>query len=315
METDVIISCLNDEKKLKKKGVVEMLTLLNSVNDFDDISNKEFEEHLETIKSDNTRFSGIANDVFNRLLDEDLDFYRRYIDNLESKDIEFYTIFCDEYPDRLREIERPPLGIYVKGDISSVSNSIAIVGTRDANNYRLNQAFKIGERLASNGYTVTSGLANGIDTNGHRGALKKGKTVAVLPGDVENIYPGSNRSLASQIEENGALISEVSENVDIHRGRFVERNRIISGLSKAVVIGASTESGGTIHQARFSKQQGRPILLYYREEDNQSPDKLIRTMNAKPFRTLQDLEVRINDIEDKDQNNSKGDNTLDSYLK
>ncbi|EMA68827.1 SMF family protein [Halorubrum aidingense JCM 13560] len=185
----------------------------------------------------------------------------------------FYSVI---YPQQLWQIEDPPFGIYIKGSNSALFGGIAIVGTREAKSHRKDYVRKLAGKLAEEGYPIVSGLANGIDTAAHEGAIEAdGQTTAVLPGGIQTIRPASNRELGEKIPNHGALIAEVSDKQSVHRGRFVERNRITSGLSISVIIGASGKTGGTIRQAEFAQNQSRPRFLYDPEEDDgQSPEKL-----------------------------------------
>jgi len=135
-----------------------------------------------------------------------------------------------------------------------------------------------------------SGLANGVDTAAHKSTVEaSGRTVAVLPGDINEIYPASNKKLSENMANKGALLSEVSDKINIHRSRFIQRNRITSGLCEKVIIWASGESGGTIHQAKYAKQQAKPILLYDPDlSDGQSPEK-IKNMWAHTFTSMDEM--------------------------
>jgi DNA processing protein len=291
-----LLALWNDEMSLKSRDTLHLLELLTSIKNVEEASVEEIEGYLQAITENSSHFSSKAQELMEKLDKEKIKYYEDYIRELESNGKHAISFLDERYPQRLKEIEKPPLMLFVSGQPEALSNSVALVGTRDPNDHRAQFAEKIAEKIAEKGYTVTSGLARGIDTAGHEGALKEGKTAAILPGSLSEIHPKSNSPLAKRIERHGALVSEVSAKIDINRRRFVKRNRIISGISEAIVIGASGESGGTIHQARYAKQQDRDIMLYYREEDNQSPEKLIRTMDAKPFRSLRELELRLQEL-------------------
>ncbi|WP_327052308.1 DNA-processing protein DprA [Halomicrococcus gelatinilyticus] len=296
METDVVLAALNDKHKFNSHQVVELFEKADNKRPLGEIELEVFKDFVkgESLKNDDNSKAG---DVLETLENSDLDFYREYLSELKNKGLGYVSIFGEEYPSRLRNIEKPPLILYYNGDLSSWKEGIAVVGTRDVYEHRVDFVEEIGGKLVNMGKTVVSGLANGVDEAAHKSTLEaEGKTIAVLPGHIEKVYPKSNKEIGEQIPENGALVSEVSKKVRINRGRFVERNRITSGLTTAVIIGASGETGGTIHQAKFAQSQNLPILLYDPEEDDgQSPEKL-KEMGAKTFSNLNELEELVNSL-------------------
>jgi len=168
----------------------------------------------------------------------------------------------DEYPALLREIHDPPLALYVKGNLlSRDSRSVAVVGTRRATHYGMASARKLSSQLARSGLTILSGLALGIDTAAHEGALKAGgRTVAVIGSGLNCLYPAENGNLAERIAEHGAVISEFPLGRKPDKTTFPMRNRIVSGLSEAVlVVEAGRRSGATI-TANQALQQGRSVF-------------------------------------------------------
>ncbi len=170
-----------------------------------------------------------------------------------------------KYPEYLLKIPDPPVLLHVKGNIDSLSqkNSIAIVGTRNASIYGANAARKLGRRFAKEGFVVVSGLARGIDTQAHKGALDAGgMTVAVLAHGLHTVYPAENKNLADAIiEKNGALVSEYSWGKNVFRSYFVERDRIQSGLSLGVFVVETDVKGGTMHTVKFCGEQNRVLVV------------------------------------------------------
>lgn len=312
MKTDVILAALNDKHKLNSHKVVQLFRKADNKRPLEEITLEVFKDFLKAESLRNNGGASMAEDVLETIESADLDFYQDYFYELKKKNIDHVSIFEDKYPSRLRNIEKPPLMLYVNGELSCWREGIAVVGTRDVYEHRVDFVEEIGEKLVNIGNTVVSGLANGVDEAAHRSTLEaNGKTIAVLPGHIEKVYPKSNKEIGEQIPRNGALVSEVSKKVRINRGRFVERNRITSGLSKAVVIGASGETGGTIHQAKFAQSQNVPILLYDPEKDDgQSPEKL-KQMGAKTFSNLDELEELVNSI--KETNHNGRNYTLNEY--
>lgn len=168
------------------------------------------------------------------------------------------------YPQLLREIKNPPENIFGLGNIEDLGNpAIAIVGTRKATTLGKNTAENIAYEFGRIGFTIISGLALGIDTAAHVGALKAGaKTVAVLGNKLPKIYPAENTILAKRIiNSGGAIISEQGPNALGHRGVFLDRNRIISGLSLATICVEVPLKSGAINTAGWAADQGRPLFV------------------------------------------------------
>ena len=167
-----------------------------------------------------------------------------------------------DYPLNLRYIYQPPATIYLEGNLIAQDNiAIAIVGSRRATDYGLNNAERIGFELASRGITVVSGLARGIDSAAHRGALKAGgRTIAVLGSGLDVIYPPENKKLAQDIAQGGAVISEFIPDTPPHRENFPRRNRIISGLSLGVVVVEAAKRSGALITENFALEQGREVF-------------------------------------------------------
>ncbi len=166
------------------------------------------------------------------------------------------------YPDNLKNIYNPPEELFVDGEIlPSDNNAIAIVGTRRASYYGMEQCEKLSYDLAIRGITIISGMARGIDSAAHRGALKaKGRTIAVLGSGHNHIYPPENKKLYGEIVKNGAVVSEYEPDIPPFRTNFPRRNRIISGMSKGVVIIEAPRKSGALITADFALEQGRDVF-------------------------------------------------------
>jgi DNA processing protein len=171
------------------------------------------------------------------------------------------TIRDPHYPPLLRHIPDAPLVLFQKGPLEAPENAIAIVGSRKATLEGMHLAEKMSATLSSAGITVVSGLARGIDAAAHRGAAgERGKTVAVLGCGLDICYPAENRSLFRRIGEEGALLTEYGLGERPLRHHFPERNRIIAGMVKGVlVVEASTRSGSLI-TARLGLEYGREVM-------------------------------------------------------
>lgn len=168
----------------------------------------------------------------------------------------------DEYPRVLREIEDPPKVLFLRGSLAPQDAlSIAIVGSRHATQYGVGQAEKLAAGLARAGFTITSGLARGIDASAHQGALAAGgRTLAVLGSGVSNIYPPEHADLAKRVVESGALISENPPRSAPLAGAFPQRNRLISGMSLGVLVVEAAERSGALITARHAMEQGREVF-------------------------------------------------------
>ena len=165
------------------------------------------------------------------------------------------------YPRLLREINDPPIGLYRKGDYLFEQPCIAVVGSRRTTLYGQAIAKKLGAQLAQLGFCVVSGLARGIDTAAHEGALSVGgKTAAVLGCGIDIVYPPENLDLYRRIAATGAVLSEFPFGRKADRQSFPMRNRVVSGMSEGVVVVESDVQGGAMITARFAGEQGRLIF-------------------------------------------------------
>lgn len=167
------------------------------------------------------------------------------------------------YPETLRAIHNPPKELYCLGDVSLLTSvCIAVVGTRTPSQYGMQAAKMFAKGLANEGLTVVSGLARGIDSAAHSATLDAdGKTIAVLAGGFNKIYPAENKGLAQKIAERGLLISEYPPDMTAAVYNFPVRNRIISGLSKGVLIIEAGERSGTLNTASHALNQGRELFV------------------------------------------------------
>ena len=167
----------------------------------------------------------------------------------------------DSYPTLLKTIPDPPVVLYVKGELQAEDACIALVGSRKATTYGLNVTQTLARDLSKAGLTVVSGLARGIDARAHSVVIQeKGRTIGVLGSGIDVIYPSEHRSLADRIAKSGALVSEFPMGTPPNRENFPVRNRIISGLSLAVVVVEASRKSGSLITARMAMEQGRDVL-------------------------------------------------------
>jgi DNA processing protein len=166
------------------------------------------------------------------------------------------------YPDGLRDLPDPPPVLFIAGsDLPEVRRTVAMVGSRAASGYGLEQARRLAGDLVRCGLVVVSGLARGIDAAAHRGALAAGgRTVAVIPSGLDAITPRHHRDLAATIAGRGTLVSEWASGDPRGPGVFVQRNRLIAALAGATVVVEAAEGSGALTTARFARRLGRPVL-------------------------------------------------------
>jgi len=212
--------------------------------------------------------------------DEDLAKYEKEITRLRKLGIEVLCLSQEAYPEKLRLIRNPPLVIFRKGVFTKFNQGqfVAIAGTRQTSHRGHSFARQLAADLASRKYVIVSGLARGIDTEAHCGALDaRGVTVAILPTSIEKVYPEENEELSIDITRSGALLSETSASQELEqrfaRKRFVDRNRITSGISDVVVIVELGATKGSYHQFKFAMEQGKRVFVPRPENTNRHAQK------------------------------------------
>lgn len=167
----------------------------------------------------------------------------------------------DEYPAPLKLLDDPPPLLFVRGEWPlDLTDALAIVGTRTPSHQAHRYAAGLADEVVKKGRVVVSGLAVGIDSAAHNGALDAGgKTIAVLGSGVLNIYPPESKMLAERVVRSGALLCEVSPDAGVSTPGLIARNRMITGLSAGVMVVQSNRDGGAMHAARFAVAQGRTL--------------------------------------------------------
>lgn len=213
-------------------------------------------DELKTVKGVSSKIARVLSDHAKHF---DLEFEKRKLSEMGG---DFVDHQSDEYPELLRKIYDPPLGLYRLGSFSLRKNqvAIAIVGSRRTSMYGQRIARQFAQRLASIGVCVVSGLARGIDTVAHEGALDAGgDTIAVLGNGLDIVYPPENLELYRKIREKGAIFSEFTLGRRADRQTFPMRNRIVSGICDGVLVVESDVNGGSMITARFAAEQGRQV--------------------------------------------------------
>ncbi len=173
----------------------------------------------------------------------------------------YLTLADDGYPRLLRQLYDPPMALFIKGKLGPDEPGVAVVGARCCTAYGRSVAEQIADDLAVEGVTVISGLARGIDAAAHRGALRTGRTIAVLGSGLDRIYPPEHEKLADRITDSGAIVSEYPLGTPPLAINFPARNRIISGLAAAVLIVEAAKRSGALITVDFALEQGKEVLV------------------------------------------------------
>ena len=218
-------------------------------------------QELQKIPYINDKMIGsILNEDTRKIIQKNLEY-------MEENNVDIISIDDEAYPKRLKEIYDFPISLYIKGDIKILNNkSISIIGCRDASDYGKKAAKYFSYNLAKENINIVSGLARGIDSYAHIGCLcannSFGKTIAVLGNGIDMIYPKENKYLAEEIiKSGGAIISEYPIGTKPLKMNFPARNRIVSGLSNAVLVIEAKERSGTLITVDFALEQGRDVYV------------------------------------------------------
>ncbi len=193
--------------------------------------------------------------------------------SLTDEGIDLLTWDDDRFPPRLHPLPDAPMVLFMRGALKRADdNAVAIVGTREPTRSAVEVAYTLGRELAARGLTIVSGLALGIDTAGHRGAIETGRTIAVLGSGIRVIHPKENAALAEEISGSGAILSELHPNAPPKGQNLMARDRLVSGLSCAVIVVEAGEKSGSLDTASKAIKQGR---LVYAMPGSAGTDQLI----------------------------------------
>ncbi|MFC4892458.1 DNA-processing protein DprA [Pseudofrancisella aestuarii] len=233
----------------------------------------------------------------------------KWLTNPINKIIHF---FDDDYPENLKETHSPPIILYCIGDTYLLKKTqISIVGSRNNTIYGDNCTKKLVSELVNHGFTITSGLAYGIDTLAHKYTLKNnGKTIAVLGTGIDIIYPAINENLANQIIASGLIVSEFAFGTTPQRYNFPQRNRIISGLSTGVLIIEATEKSGSLITAKYALEQNKEVFAVpgsIFSKASTGCNNLIK-QGAKSVTSIEDILNELNIDSQNIENTNKSDN-------
>ncbi len=188
--------------------------------------------------------------------------HKKEVGKAEEQNVDLITFKDDRFPSLLKQVHDHPILLFVKGTLPvDQKQTMAIVGTRGCTFYGRKQSKRFASMLAHRGFTVVSGLARGIDSYAHEGTVQaNGPTIAVLGSGLNNIYPEENRELAEQICDSGALVSELPLDTPPEGRNFPQRNRIISGLSRGVLVVEAPERSGALITAQLAIEQNREVF-------------------------------------------------------
>jgi DNA processing protein len=216
----------------------------------------------------------------------------------QENNINIITYSDSYYPELLKQINDPPVLIYAKGNkkLLKSNNTIGIVGTRQSTVYGNNIAFQLSENLAEYGCIIVSGLAEGIDSFAHKGALENGKTIAVIGSGFKYRFPATNKMLYEKMTEKNLIISEFAPDIPPDRKTFPIRNRIIAGLSRGIVVIESALKGGSMITAQLALEFNREVFAIpgkISDTNSQGPNILIK-QGAKLVSKAEDIIEEFN---------------------
>lgn len=248
---------------------LEILIGLNKICDIGTIRLKEllnyFDKPQDILKASEEKLmaiSGIGANIVSQIRSIKKEDINRELDLAKRYNLKIMTQEDKDYPENLKNIPDPPIVLYVKGELKEEDKfSLAIVGSRRASFYGLSCAERFALGLSNYGFTIVSGMARGVDTYAHRGALKQGRrTIAVMGSGFNRIYPDENKELTKDIAKNGAVISEFPMDAEPLKQNFPRRNRVISGLSLGVLVVEAAKNSGALITADFALEQGREVF-------------------------------------------------------
>jgi len=273
-------------KNVKNLGILKSKKLLEIFESPENIF-KASPFELKTVK-------GIGDEIVKEIGKKDilLKEAEKEVSSVLKKGYLLITLSDDDYPLLLKKIPDPPLLLYVKGNLSfSMNNALAVIGTRTPDYYGKNVTFNICSRLARCNFIIVSGMARGIDTIAHKSAIQAGgRTIAVLGCGVDIAYPPENMELMEEISSNGAVISEYPPGTEPLAVNFPRRNRIISGLSRGVLVVQAKEKSGTFHTVTSALEQGREVYAV--------PGPIDKELSKGPHRLIKEGAKLVEDISD-----------------
>lgn len=257
------------------------------------------EEILSAKRNALFEVKGLDKSLIKDILEKrDVNFAEQQLKKCKEYGVQIISFWDREYPDLLKKIYDPPVLIFMRGCLSKEPN-IAVVGMRRASSYGKWAAERLAQEMAGMGITIVSGMARGIDTSAHKGALNaNGKTIAVLGCGVDMIYPPENRDLYQRIICSGAVLSEFPMGTEPAAGLFPRRNRIISGLSLGTVVVEAGQKSGALITAYMALEQGREVFAVpgsIKAGKSEGPHRLIKE-GAKLVENAEDIIQEIQEL-------------------
>jgi DNA processing protein len=214
------------------------------------------------------------------------------LESIQKCGASLVTFLAPDYPKLLRQLPDPPPYLYVKGALRNPDTAIAIVGSRQASGYGIATTQKLARELARHGITVVSGMARGVDAAAHRGALmENGQTIGILGCGIDIAYPRENRALFAEMATRGALVSEFPMGTLPLAENFPRRNRIISGISRGILVVEAAEGSGSLITAQCALEQGRDVYAIpgnIHSSNSRGTNRLIK-QGAKLVETVEDI--------------------------
>lgn len=258
--------------------------------------NFDISKLYHSTKEELLKIEGIGEKLSEYILDENTKKeVHKHIEYMDKNGINFISYSDTKYPNQLKEIYDPPIGLYIIGntDVLNSQKNIAVIGCRECSQYGKNVALDFSAKLSENQVTIVSGLAKGIDSYAHKGAINKmQKTIAVLGNGLDIIYPKENIELAKEIiKYDGAIISEYPLGTKPEKNNFPERNRIVSGISDGIVVIEAKKKSGTLITVDFALEQGRDVYVIpgnITSENSEGTNELIK-QGAKLVTSIEDI--------------------------
>ena len=257
-----------------------------------DVFNRDAVAVLSAPRAQLLEVEGIGKKVADTLIDWPDQFdLAKEVTHMRRTGTRFFIQEDVKYPELLREIYDPPIGLYWQGEYIFDRPCVAIVGTRRSTLYGRRVAKKMAAELARLGFCVVSGMASGIDTAAHEGALEVGgKTVAVFGCGLDTIYPPENLDLYQKIVAHGAVVSEFPFGRRADRQTFPMRNRVVAGICQGVVVVESAASGGSMITARFAGEQGRTLMAV--------PGRIDQASSVGCHQLIRDGAIMVTSVDD-----------------
>lgn len=308
-----MINYTKNEQALMFLSTLEFMTsskfeeILNKVKNIGDIFSQDSKELFV--------FKDILKTKYEIFINELINFNpKQFCAGLEKRGIGCITIFSDNYPSKLLNLKNPPYVLYYVGDLSLLNaKSVAVVGTRAPSIYGKSVTEKYATELAKYGICIISGLATGVDRIAHEGALAvDGKTIAVLGGGFDHIFPADNLNLAREIGKKGLILTEYYIKIKPTKYTFPTRNRIIAGLSNAILITEAGEKSGTLYTKEFADELGKDTYCVpgsILSEKSKLPNMLIKCGGASCTTSPDDI-LKDFGISKETQKSKKKDNSF-----